>query len=87
MAGYDNSKHTDGEEPDLTEEQRGALDRLRKELDALPLGRRRVFKRYLKGLNDGEEGGETKNDSGNIGQEDSVNRRQSDDAGSDRSGD
>ena len=87
MAGNDSSKHTDGEEPDLTEEQRAAVDRLRKELDTLPLGRRRVFKEHLKGLNDGEESGETKNDSGDIGQKETVAGRQSDDAGSDHSGD
>ena len=87
MAGNDSSKHTDGEEPDLTEEQRAAVDRLRKELDTLPLGRRRVFKGHLKGLNDGEESGETRNDFGDIGQQETVAGRQSDDAGSDYSGD
>ncbi len=40
VAGNDSSKHTDGGEPDLTEEQRAAVDRLRNELETLPLGRR-----------------------------------------------
>ena len=87
MAGNDRSKHPEGEEPDLTEEQLAAVDRLRKELDALPRGRRQVFREHLKGLKHGEEGGETETDSSDGGQQESDVGRQSNDAGSDHSGD
>ena len=60
MAGDDSSKHSDGEELDLTDEQRSAIDQISEILDCLQPGRRRVFKRYLKGLTDGEEGREEK---------------------------
>lgn len=87
MAGNDGSQHFDGEEPELTEQQQAAIDQIREILDTLPPDRRQVFQDHLKGLIHGEENGETKNDSGNIGHQETVAGRQSDDAGSDHSGD
>ena len=64
MARNDYSQHSDGEELNLTDEQRSALDRTTEILDDLQPDRTRVFERYLKELIDGEEGRESKNDSG-----------------------
>ena len=83
MAGNDSSKHPDGEEFDLTDEQRSAIDQISEILDDLQPDRRRVFKTYLKGLTDGEEGSEEK--CGDFSE--TENNRQSDNAGSDHSGD
>lgn len=87
MAGNDGSQHPDGEELNLTDEQRAALDRLAELLNDLPSSRRRAFKKYLKGLSNGEEGCKSKNDSSEIGQGDNVADRQPDDEGCDRQGD
>ena len=83
MARNNDSQHTDGEELDLTEEQRAAIDRIREILDTLPSERGEVFQKHLKGLIDGEKGSEEK--CGDFSE--AENSRQSDDATSDHSGD
>lgn len=83
MARNHDSKRSDGEELDLTDEQAAAIDRIRESLDTLPSERGEVFQKYLKGLIDGEKGSEEK--CGDFSE--AENSRQSDDAGSDHSGD
>ena len=83
MAGNDGSQHFDGEEPELTEQQRSAIDQIRQILDTLPSDRRQVFQDHLKGLIHGEKGSEEK--CGDFSE--AENSCQSDDAGSDHSGD
>jgi hypothetical protein len=83
VAGHDSSQHTDGEEPELTEQQRSAIDQIRQILDTLPSDRRQVFQDHLKGLIHGEKGSEEK--CGDFSE--AENNSQSDDAGSDHSGD
>ena len=83
MARNHDSKHSDGEELDLTDEQAAAIDRIREILDTLPSERGDVFQKYLKGLIDDEKGSEEK--CGDFSE--AENSRQSDDAGSDHSGD
>lgn len=83
MAGNDSSQHTDGEEPELTEQQQAAIDQIRQILDTLPSDRRQVFQDHLKGLIHGEKGSEEK--CGDFSE--AENSCQSDDAGSDHSGD
>jgi len=56
VAGNDSSQHPDGEEPQLTDEQRSAIDRISELLADFPPSRRRAFKRYLRGLTHGEKG-------------------------------
>ena len=86
MAGNDGSKHSDGENCDLTDVQKSAVDQIRELLDTLPPDRGEVFQGYLKDLTDGEEGG---NQSGNDedGREDNEPRHQSGNARRDSSGD
>lgn len=83
MAGNDSSQHTDGEEPELTEQQRSAIDQIRQILDTLPSDRRQVFQDHLKGLIHGEKGSEEK--CGDFSE--TENNSQSVDAGNDHSGD
>jgi hypothetical protein len=84
MAGNDGSQHSDGEELDLTDSSRL--------LPSIGFARfwihfrqieGEVFQKYLKGLIDGEKG--SKENSGDFSE--AENSRQSDDAGSDHSGD
>ena len=82
VAGNDNPQHSDGEELNLTDEQRAAIDRLTEILSDLPLGRRRAFERFLKGMTHGEEGGKSENVSQrNRPSRDNVAGCQSDDEG------
>lgn len=83
MAGNDGSQHFDGEELNLTDEQRSAIDRITEILNDLQPGRRRAFKRYIKGLSDGEKGSEEK--SGDFSE--TENNRRFDDAGNDHPSD
>ena len=86
MAGNDGSKHSDGENCDLTDVQKSAVDQIRELLDTLPPDRGEVFQEYLKDLTDGEEGNHEE-DSKETGREDDKNRDQSGNARRDSSGD
>ena len=50
MAGDDSSKHSDGEELDLTDEQRSAIDQISEILDCLQPGQKASFQEISKGL-------------------------------------
>ena len=83
MARNDSSQHSDGEELDVTEHQATAINRIRAILDTLPPEPGEAFQKYLKGLIHGEKGSEEK--CGDFSE--AEDSRQSDDAGSDHSGD
>ena len=80
MAGNYRKKHPDGENLDLTDAQKSAVDQIRELLDTLPPERGEVFQEYLKGLTDGEKGSEEIDGKKNKGSDSAIDAR-SDSAG------